>query len=299
MRRLLVLPALLAILILGAAHPRAWGFDVHRFIADRAIDLLPEGLRPFYEKHRAFIVEHAVDPDLWRTAGWTAETPHHFTDLDAYGPPPFAALPRDYDRAVQQWGRDFVERNGTLPWRTAEIYGQLQRAFEQAGRGGAPWALENVQFYSAVLAHYVADGHVPLHAVVNYDGQLTGQQGIHSRWETELVLREMHDLQLSPAPARPIGDPRAFMFETLEAAYPGAAVILQADTTAVAGREVYDDEYFRVLDRGTRALLTRQLSASISDVASMIYGAWDAAGRPDLPLEAPREVRKVRRVAKP
>ena len=89
------------------------------------------------------------------------------------------------------------------------------------------------------------------------------------------------------------------MFETLEAAYPGAAVILQADTTAVAGREVYDDEYFRVLDRGTRALLTRQLSASISDVASMIYGAWDAAGRPDLPLEAPREVRKVRRVAKP
>jgi len=298
MRRRLLIPLLLALVTLVPAHPRAWGFDVHRFIVDRAIDLLPDGLRPFYQTHRAFIVEHAVDPDLWRTAGWTEEPPHHFVDLDAYGPPPFAALPREYDRAVQQWGRDFVERNGTLPWRTAELYGQLQRAFEQSRRG-VPWALENVQFYSAVLGHYVADGHVPLHAVVNYDGQLTGQQGIHGRWETELVLREMNDLQLSPAPPRPVADPRAFMFEALEQAFPGAAEILRADTVAVAGRDEYDDEYFRVLDRETHALLNRQLSSSISDVASMIYGAWDAAGRPDLPLEAPREVRKVRRAARP
>ena len=32
----------------------AWGFDVHRFIVGRALDILPERLRPFYEKYRAF-----------------------------------------------------------------------------------------------------------------------------------------------------------------------------------------------------------------------------------------------------
>jgi hypothetical protein len=290
---------ILMLVALAPAHPAAWGFDVHRFIADRAIDLLPDGLRPFYEKERAFIVAHAVDPDLWRTAGWTEEPPHHYLDLDAYGPPPFAALPRDYDRAVERWGREFVERNGTLPWRTAEMFGQLQRAFEQVRHGTSPWAAENVKFFSAILAHYVADGHVPLHAVVNHDGQLTGQQGIHSRWETALVLRDMDSLHLSPAPPRPVEDPRAFMFDVLETAYPGAEVILHGDRVAVEGRDTYDEEYFRILDRETRPLLERQLSSAISDVASIIYGAWDAAGRPEIPLESHLEPRKVRRDGQP
>src|SRR5438552_3111781 len=112
-----VASALLAAAVaLAPVQSAAWGFDVHRFITDRAIDLLPDPLKPFYQKYRAFIVEHSVDPDLWRTAGWAEEPPRHFMDLDVYGPPPFAALPRDYDRAVQVWGREFVDRNGQLPW---------------------------------------------------------------------------------------------------------------------------------------------------------------------------------------
>ena len=297
MRPRAALLALLIAVLLLPVRTAAWGFDVHRYITDKAIDLLPDGLRPFYEKHRAFIVEHAVDPDLWRTAGWEAESPRHFVDLDAYGPPPFAALPRDYDRAVEQWGTEFVTRNGLLPWRTAEIFGQLQRAFEQQERrgGGGGYALENVKFFSAVLAHYVADGHVPLHAVMNYDGQLTGQQGIHARWETDLVRRALPTLRLAPAPPMPIHDPRTYMFDVLEASFPGAERILAADALAIKGKDAYDDEYFQILDRETRPLLEQQLSKSISAVASMIFGAWEAAGRPPLLLDPPPEVKKVRR----
>ena len=64
---------------------------------------------------------------------------------------------------------------------------RLVGAFEGAGRQET-WSLENIKLMSAVLAHYVADAHVPFHAVVNYDGQLTGQRGIHSRFESELGL---------------------------------------------------------------------------------------------------------------
>jgi hypothetical protein len=296
MRRGLAAAAVvLALSVSVETQVRAWGFDVHRAIADRAIDLLPEPIKPFYVKHRAFIVEHAVDPDLWRTAGWTEEPPRHFVDLDAYGAPPFADLPREYDRAVQRWGRDTVERNGTLPWRVEEIYGQLQRAFDQQRKGGSGYALENVKFFSAVLAHYVADGHVPLHAVLNYDGQLTGQTGIHSRWETELVLRDLPQLHLTPQPPVAVTDPRTFMFDVLGASFPGAEKILAADKLAVEGRDAYDDEYFRVLDRETRPLLEQQLARSISAVASVIVGAWEAAGKPALPLEVPKEIRKVKR----
>ena len=96
------------------------------------IGLLPPELTPLFEARRSFIVERAVDPDLWRNVGWEAEPPNHFLDLDAeqYGTYPFDALPREYDLAVQKFGREAVDREGTLPWRTAEFYGRLQRAFE-------------------------------------------------------------------------------------------------------------------------------------------------------------------------
>ena len=107
--RFIALGVLTAILTLpSAAH--AWGFETHKFIVARAIDILPEPLRPFFEANRAFIVERSIDPDLWRNVGWEQEPPNHFLDMDheAFGPYPFAALPRDYADAVQKFGRDFI-----------------------------------------------------------------------------------------------------------------------------------------------------------------------------------------------
>ena len=93
-----------------------------------------------------------MDPDLWRTAGWVDEPPRHFMDLDVYGPPPFSALPRDYDRAVERWGREFVDKNGQLAWRTAEIYGQLQRAFE-GQKKNTPYAAQMAATDAARVAY--------------------------------------------------------------------------------------------------------------------------------------------------
>ncbi|HMF62127.1 MAG TPA: hypothetical protein VK595_17225, partial [Vicinamibacterales bacterium] len=115
-------------LLIVASMPRpaaAWGFEAHKFIMARAIPLLPREIRPYFEKYEASIVEHAIDPDLWRTAGWLEEPPRHFVDMDAYGPYPFAGMPHVYDEAVKRYGAEFVLKNGTLPWRSEEIYGKL------------------------------------------------------------------------------------------------------------------------------------------------------------------------------
>ena len=77
------------------------------------------------------------------------------------------------------------------------------------------WALGNAQFFSAVVAHYVADAHVPFHAISNYDGQLTKQRGIHGRSRTYLFSRFRQELQIKPVPIRPRSDVGDFMFETL------------------------------------------------------------------------------------
>ena len=282
---------MLAVLLAAPPPASAWGFDAHKFIMERTIALLPAELRPFFERHRTTIVEHVIDPDLWRTAGWEEEPPRHFLDLDAYGAYPFDKLPRDFDQAVAQYGRDFVVKNGLLPWRSAEIFGKLVEAFTQK----AGYSRDNIRFFSSVIAHYVSDAHVPLHAVLNYDGQLTGQNGVHSRFESELFVRYRETLQVQPQPVFAIDSARDFVFAALLGSFPLAQPVLDADKSAATGREVYDDEYFRVLFEKARPILERRLADSITSSASVITAAWIQAGRPALPLEEPRVPRKIGR----
>jgi Zinc dependent phospholipase C len=288
---------LIAVIITAAAvlTPRpaaAWGFEVHRYITDRAIALLPVEIRPFFEKFRTVVVEHSIDPDLWRTAGWEEEPPRHFVDMDAYGPHPFTEIPRDFDEAVRRYGREFVLKNGTLPWRTQEMHDKLVEAFTQK----APYARENIKFFASVISHYVADGHVPFHSALNYDGQLTGQNGIHSRFETELFERYQASLRVNPRAIVPITkSARDTMFDVLITSFPMVQPILDADKAAIKGREVYDDEYFKRFLQQTQPVLERRLADSIVMAASMITEAWQKAGRPALPVDAPRLPRKVRR----
>jgi hypothetical protein len=293
MRRLLLVLLLLSpSLAPRAAH--AWGTEAHRFIMDRAIDRLPPELRPFYDRWRPFLVERSVDPDLWRLVGWEDEPPRHFLDMDAYGSYPFPDLPRDYDRAVERYGEEFVHKNGLLPWRIAEMYGRLRRAFEDQKKGRSDYALSNARFYSAVLAHYISDAHVPLHAIVNYDGQVTNQWGIHSRFESDLFERYRDRLTLAPPALGPVRDVRALAFDVLLSSYKASAGVLAADLKAVAGRTQYDDGYYDMLFGDLRGTLEDRLSGSVAAVAALITAAWEDAGRPELPLDSPRVVKPVR-----
>jgi Zinc dependent phospholipase C len=291
MRRILV-TTLLLLAFAGVPRPAAaWGFEAHKFIMARAIALLPPEIRPYFQKYEASIVEHAIDPDLWRTAGWLEEPPRHFVDMDAYGPYPFAEMPHVYDEAVKRYGAEFVLKNGTLPWRSEEIYGKLVEAFTQK----AGYSRDNIRFFSSVLTHYVSDAHVPFHACLNYDGQLTGQSGIHSRFETELFERYRSTLTISPRPTGPVANAREFIFATLTASFPLVRPLLDADKAAIAGRDAYDDPYFTLFFSKARPILEQRLADSITDAASLITAAWVAAGRPALPLDVPRTPRTVRR----
>ena len=279
-------------LVAGLPRPAAaWGFEAHKYITTRVIALLPQEIRPYFEKNQAGIVEHSIDPDLWRTAGWLEEPSRHYVDMDAYGPFPFAGMPHAYDEAVKRYGADFVIKNGTLPWRSEEIYGKLVEAFTQK----APYSRENIQFFSSVLSHYCADAHVPFHATLNHDGQLTGQGGIHSRFESELFERYQSKLTVTPRPVAPVANVREFMFDSLTASFASVQPLLDADKAAAAGRDMYDDAYFAAFFVKAGPVLEKRLSDSITDAASLITAAWVAAGRPALPLDAGRTPRKVRR----
>ncbi len=269
----------------------AWGTSAHRAIMRRAIDLLPPEIKPFFVAHRDEIVYRAIDPDLWRAVGWD-EDQNHFVNFGASELGPSGTdLPRDYTAALQKFGEATLKRLGMLPWREAEMFGNLQRAFESLGRGNAV-AVQDVIMLSAAAAHYVQDGTQPLHASNNYDGQLTGQRGLHARFETELFERFESRLTLMPAPPQAVASPRDFAFDELLASYRDVETLLKADKTAIGDKDTCDDAYFESFFTRVKPLLEERLSAAMTATASIIASAWDQAGRPSLTLNPRREPRK-------
>ena len=293
LRRVLLFALAFAVCLAPRDLP-AWGFDAHRAITSRAIDRLPPEIRPYFDAQRNFIVEHSIDPDLWRSAGFAEEPPRHFLDMDTFGPPPFTALPRDYRAAVEKFGEETIKKNGTIPWRAQEIYEQLVRALVQHREGSSRWALENAKFYAAVLSHYVADAHMPLHAIVNYDGQLTGQQGVHARFESDLFVRNQPRLKFAQVDLPAVTSARDLVFDTLASSADVSGRLLAADRQALGEGLEYDDAYYERFWQGAGDLLEARLSRSVAAVAAVIAAAWQEAGRPDLTRLPPRAVQKKR-----
>src|SRR5919204_5187060 len=294
MRKTTVATALLA--AFACPSPSyAWGVSAHRYIMRRAIELLPPAIKPFFDANRDELVVRVVDPDLWRSAGWE-DDPNHFVDFGVkeYGEYPFRELPREYGAAIEKFGMATLRRNGLLPWREAEEFGNLRRAMLSFDRDATFARLETVLF-AASAAHYVQDAHQPLHATNNYDGQLTGQQGVHSRFETALFDRYESKLTIVPPPVKPIAAPRDAAFDVLLESYRLVDAVLAADKAAVAGKDEYDDDYFDKFFAGVKSILERRLGESISATAGLIVGAWERAGKPELKLQSTRPAQKVRK----
>lgn len=295
MRKRSAVAVLALVAFLSPSPAFAWGFVGHRLIMARAIDLLPPELKPFFQRYRDEVVVRVVDPDTWRNVGWD-DDPNHFVDfgMPELGPYPFDALPRDYSKALEKFGASLMKRVGTLPWREAEMFGNLRRTFESFRRQAA-YGTTDVVLFTGAASHYIQDAHQPFHASNNYDGQLTGNSGIHSRFERDLVERFESRLVLTPAPPKAVTSPRDVAFDVLLEGYKLVDPILRADTEAVAGKNEYDDDYYEKFFGKVKPILERRLSEAISATAAIIIGAWEAAGKPVVKLQDARPVQKVKK----
>ncbi len=295
MRKGALLAAAAAAILLTPAPALAWGAAAHRYIMGRAIELLPAPLKSFFEANRTEIVLRANDPDLWRNVGWE-DDPNHFVDfgMPELGPYPFDALPRDYSKALEKFGAATMKRIGLLPWREEEMFGNLRRGFDGFSKQ-RPYAASDVVLFSAVASHYIQDAHQPFHASNNYDGQLTGNNGIHARFERDLFERFESRLRVAPGAVKPIRDARAAAFESLLESNTLVDAILRADSEAAAGKDVYDADYYEKFFAKVQPIVERRIGGSIAATAGLIVGAWEAAGRPALALTDARPVQKVKK----
>jgi hypothetical protein len=279
------------LLILVSQAAFGWGFWAHKVINREAVGILPEPLKSFYQKNIDYVVGHASDPDLRRDEVKN-EGYQHYIDLDRYGSYPNFDLPHSYADAVKKYGEEVVLKNGVVPWRVGIDMDSLTAAMKT---GDVPLILH----LSADLGHYVGDMNVPLHTTQNYDGQMTGNIGVHSRWESGIPehFGDKYDFT-SIDSVFYIKDPVGHAFEVLDHSYSLIDKIFRADSIAKVGipRDslyrvekkdgrkiyIYSEEYYERFNGELNGMVESQMRRAVREVASYWYTAWVNAGKPKI-----------------
>jgi hypothetical protein len=169
---------------------------------------------------------------------------------------------------------------------------QLTEAFRQ--RDG-----KRILKLAADMGHYIGDAHVPLHTTSNYNGQKTGQHGIHGFWESripELFADDSYDYFVgkpeyvertedwfwqSVFDSNKLVDSVLNFEKALRRSFPqdrqmcpdmrlGTMVVVPCRDFAAAYQE------------SLNGMIERRLRAAIHAVSSAWYTAWVDAGEPDL-----------------
>jgi len=254
----------------------AWGNKAHRLVNGKAIEMLP-GEMSFMKAWKEYIEEKASDADIRRdNKSDTTEWPKHYIDIDYYQEFVEGKMIFDKNELITVYGSETVTKMGLLPWAALESYNKLVQSFREKNR-------DNIITFSADLGHYIGDGHQPFHTCLNYDGQLTGQKGIHGRYESEMVNRYIDKIanSMTTQEIKYVNSPLEYIFDFLTASNFYSPVIFNADRTAFAQAGSHgSSEYYRLLWFRTKHLTINQLSDASAILSSLLYSAWVDADKP-------------------
>ncbi|MCB0737894.1 MAG: zinc dependent phospholipase C family protein [Bacteroidetes bacterium] len=286
--------AIFMVLILGWQYLGAWGFFAHKRINRIAVFTLPKPLFNFYKSHIDYVTDHAVDADKRRYAT-KDEAPRHYIDIDHYGEDPFTNMPRNWDSAVAKFSEDTLLAYGIVPWHINKVYYRLVSAFKEKN-------IDQILRYSSDLGHYIGDAHVPLHTTENYNGQLSGQKGIHGFWESRLPELFADDYDYLLPKAKFIEKPLATAWDMVEASHAALDSVLlfekklsesfsedkkyAYEERGQAMVRTYSLEFSTAYHNKLNGMVERRMRAAMAMVANYWFTAWVEAGQPDLvPLQ--------------
>ncbi len=286
------------IVLLPKESSQSWGFYGHKRINRMAVFTLPPEMVTFYKSHIEFITNHAVDPDK-RRYGVEGEAPRHYIDIDHYGEHAFDSVPKFWKAAVAKYTEDTLMAYGIVPWQIEKHYYKLVNAFKDEN-------LDRILNYSADLGHYIADAHVPLHTTENYNGQMTGQKGIHGFWESRIPELKAEDYDYFVGRAKYIDSPIKSAWKIVYDSHLAVDSVLKFEAKlnkefsqdqkyAFENRgnlmmKVYSVEYTNRYDMMIKGQVERRMRESIIMVGSIWYTAWVNAGKPNLEKLGEKEV---------
>ncbi len=269
MRKIVVLVCSFALLLLCAG----WGSAAHRIVSERATRSFPPSMQ-FMQFWGNLLKEHCMDAD-YRKDTDPSEGARHYINLDSY--PGFfstGTIPHSWQEAVAAYGLSFVLDKGIVPWAIVTAYDTLVACF-------ARHDYDKAVLVASDIGHYVADAHNPMHLTRNFDGQFTGQQGIHYRYETGMINRYDHLILFEGDSVQRITDVNEYVFSWVEENYHYVDSILLADLEAAqASGGTGSTLYYQLLWQQTGAFTTGLLRHASLTLATLIYNAWMDAGSP-------------------
>jgi hypothetical protein len=276
------------------AEEATWGFFGHKKINELAVYTLPEEMFGFYKAHIDYLIDHSVDPDK-RRYGVKGEAECHYIDMDRYitpeEPNPFKNVPRRWTEAVAKYSEDTLRAHGIVPWNVYKVTQNLITAFKNED-------VNRILRLSAELGHYIGDAHVPLHTTSNYNGQLTGQRGIHGFWESRIPELYSEDYDFFVGKSAYIKSPLNFIWDRIEESFQAVDSVLsfERDLTArvsddrkysyetrgQVSMKVYSQEFSQAYSDMLDGQVERRMRQAVVSIGSYWYTAWVDAGQPDL-----------------
>jgi hypothetical protein len=253
-----------------------WGSVGHHYIAQHYSQHLPayiDGLRSYDPD----VAAHVSDADS-RKGSTPGESEKHYIDIDYYHEFLEGTLPRQRAALEALYSPAIVTAQGVLPWAVVASVNTLTTQFQASN-----WAAAALTI--ADLCHYVGDANQPLHCTMNYNGQLTGNTGIHSRHESTMISNYLAQLNTTAMTVAYYSSPLDATFDVIAASWAGVSPILTADNVAkaAAGGSTSGTTYYASLWNSTHTLTQARLDTASVVTASLVYTAWVNAGQPAVP----------------
>ncbi len=139
--------------------------------------------------------------------------------------------------------------------------------------------MHKAMLLAADLGHYIGDSHMPLHITRNYNGQYTGQNGVHSRYESDLIGSFQNQIIYDGDSLQYIENVPDFVFNMIYDNYQYVDSVLYADSAAEAyagnhNSTNYYNKFWEIAKDFTIGLFHK---ASYR-IACVIYTEWINSG---------------------
>lgn len=252
-----------------------WGDQGHRLISKHAMNNLPIEMSAF-KVWADTISALAPDPDKRRKYDST-EYSKHFIDIDFYEEFNSYKMERNSNLLKEKYSDSVVVRMGILPWNTITYYKTLVETMRAKNR-------DKTIKLMADLSHYIADAHNPMHTILDYDGALTNQKGLHSRYESKMFKSYYDEIVIGLKNVNPQKLPNIenYVWDYILASHYNHQLLFISDIEAVKVDSTYGEKYYGILWYRTKFLTLQFLNNASEVIVSIFFAAWIEAGKPAL-----------------
>ncbi len=209
--------------------------------------------------------------------------------------------------------RESLSAHGIVPWHLQKMQRDLTQAFRRRDS-------KRILRLCADMGHYIADAHVPLHTTSNYNGQKTGQEGIHGFWESR-IPELFADTEYDYFVGKPeyIAQTTDYFWSMVLSSHEMVDSVLDLERALRLSfpkdRQMCPDmrngvviiapcrDFAAAYQDALQGMVERRMRDAIHAVANAWYTAWVDAGQPkmtemDLPVATAEELKEEEEIQK-